>query len=55
VNDIFKVAAKLFQHIMTELNGAESKKDGIMTHKNCIKTHKARWLLEFMGSKYDCW
>jgi hypothetical protein len=23
-------------------------------HKNCIKTHEAKWPLNFIGGKYDC-
>jgi hypothetical protein len=30
LNDKFKVAAMIFQQIMTELNGAESEEDRIM-------------------------
>jgi hypothetical protein len=49
LNDMFKV-------VSTELSGGESEKDRIVTHhKNCIKTHEAKLLLEFIGDKYDCW
>jgi hypothetical protein len=31
-----------------------SKKKNNGYHKNYTKTHEAKWLLEFIGGKYDC-
>jgi hypothetical protein len=44
---MFKVVATVLRQIVTELNVAESEGDGIVA---IIKTHEAKWLLEFIGS-----
>jgi hypothetical protein len=46
---MFRVVTMVFQQVMTELNGAETEEDNSGHHKNCIKTHEAKWLLEFIG------
>jgi hypothetical protein len=43
---MFKVVATVFRQIVTEFNVAESEGDGILA---IIKTHGAKWLLEFIG------
>jgi hypothetical protein len=38
---MIKVVAMIFRHIITELNGAKSEEDRIMSiSKNCTKTHE---------------
>jgi hypothetical protein len=51
---MFTVVETVFQQIMTELSGAELEEQNNGHHKNCIKTHEAKWPLEFIGGKYDC-
>lgn len=49
-----KVVATILHQIMTELKGAKSEEDRKMATKNCINTHEAKWLLDFIGGIYDC-
>jgi hypothetical protein len=46
LSDMFKVVATVLRHVVTELNVAEPKGDGILA---IIKTHEAKWLLKFIG------
>jgi hypothetical protein len=56
LSGMFKVVIMVFQWIMTELTWFESEEDRIVAiTKNCIETHEAKWLLEFIGpADYDC-
>jgi hypothetical protein len=40
VNDMFKVVPVIFQHIMTELNGAKPKEDRIMTITKSVLNYR---------------
>jgi hypothetical protein len=49
LNGTFTAVATAFQQITTELSGAESEEDRNGYHRNSIKTHEAKWPLEFIG------
>jgi predicted alpha/beta hydrolase len=52
---MFTVVTTVIQQIMTELKGAVSEVDRIIAiKKSYIQTHEAKWLLHFIGGKYDC-
>jgi hypothetical protein len=52
LNDIFTADATTFQHVMTELNGAESEADRMMAAtKIALKTREEKWPLKFIGEK----
>jgi hypothetical protein len=44
---MYKVVARIFEQIMTQLSGAESEEDKIVViTEDCIKTHERNWLTD---------
>jgi hypothetical protein len=54
LDDMFTVVATIFQQILTAQWGRSRRRQKIGHHKNCIKTHEAKWPLDSIGGKYDC-
>jgi hypothetical protein len=46
---MLKVVATVAEHIIKESNGAVLEEAKILSIKNCLKSHGAKWPLEFIG------